>query len=69
MRRLIAAGVAGLFLLVGTTGTFGCGPDKKSVEPEKEIPLPKDGPSPVGVGAPGAGVKQPVGGQHPGTDQ
>jgi hypothetical protein len=68
MQRLIAAGVAGLFLL-GTTGTLGCGPDKKTVEPDKEIPLPKDGPSPVGVGVPGAGVKQPVGGQHPGTDQ
>jgi hypothetical protein len=65
MRRLIAPGIAGLLML----GTLGCGPDKKTVEPQKEIPLPKDGPSPVGGGAPGPGANQPDGGQPPGTDQ
>jgi hypothetical protein len=64
MRGLIAPGIAGLLML----GTLGCGPDKKTVEPQKEIPLPKEGPSLVG-GAPEAGANQPIGGKPPGTDQ
>ena len=65
MRRLIAPGIAGLLVL----GTLGCGPDRKTVEPEKEIPLPKDGPSPVGGGAPREEANPRIGGKPPGTDQ
>jgi hypothetical protein len=47
MRRFIAAGAAALILLC-SIGLSGCGPDKRTVVPEKEIELPKEGPSPVG---------------------
>jgi hypothetical protein len=49
MRRLIAAGAAGL-LALSVVGLIGCGPDKKTVIPEKQMELPKEGPTPVGGG-------------------
>jgi len=48
MRRLLAVGLTGLFVL-STAGLSGCGPDKKAVVPEKQMELPKD-PTPVGGG-------------------
>ena len=68
MRRLFTAGLAGLFLL-STAGLLGCGPEKKTVVPDKQIELPKEGPSPAG-GAPKAGVNAPSnGGQVAPSDQ
>lgn len=54
MRRILVAVLIGLFL-VTTAAMTGCGSREKAQIPEKEIELPKEGPTPVGVpsGAPG----------------
>jgi len=51
MRRLIA--VVSSLIVPCSIGLTGCGPDKKTVEPEKEIALPKHGPIPVTGNPPG----------------
>jgi hypothetical protein len=52
MRRLLVAGLFGLFLLTAAALT-GCG-NRQATFPEKSIDVPKQGPVPAG--APGAGV-------------
>jgi hypothetical protein len=53
MRRVIVAGLTGLFLLSAAAMT-GCGSDKKADVPDKMMELPKQGPVPAG-GAPATG--------------
>jgi hypothetical protein len=68
MRRLIKAGLAGLFAL-SITAAAGCSDNKKKTEiPEKQIDMPKTDPTPAGGGSKGG--KQPVGtGAPPSSDQ
>jgi hypothetical protein len=66
MRRLIGAGLAGLFAL-SIMASMGCSDDKKKTEiPDNQVELPKESPVPVG-GKGGKGL-QP-GGPPPSSDQ
>lgn len=58
MRRLIA--VVSALIFSCSIGLTGCGPEKKTVVPEKEIALPKDGPIPVGGNLPGKDNPSPA---------
>jgi hypothetical protein len=61
MRRILAAGLTGMFLL-GAAAVSGCGPGEKARVPEKMMELPKEGPAPVG-GQPKGQPKGQPGGQ------
>ena len=52
MRRVLVAGLTGLFLL-SAAATAGCGSDKKADIPDKMMELPKQGPVPAGAPAGG----------------
>jgi hypothetical protein len=52
MRRILIAGLTGLFLL-GTAAVIGCGSDEKAQIPDKMIDLPKEGPIAAGAGGKG----------------
>jgi hypothetical protein len=64
MKRLIAAGLAGL-LVLSTAGLSGCGSDNKTVIPAKQMELPKEGPTPVGGGGGKGKVNPPDNGGKP----
>jgi hypothetical protein len=55
MRRVLVAGLGGLFLLAAAALT-GCGGAGKASIPQKSMELPKEGP--VAAGAPAGGGQQ-----------